>query len=137
MLHKLNKENYKITPPSSPESQNLFPEGSFSPGSRKFAEFVETGTRICLVQSCWCCNSVIVAGSHLNPNQSLTKCPKCIRPSVVEKSIAQCNSCGYIYCQKCESFSYDPEKFVDKLVWRFLKWFLAFIVNDFFLDVKD
>ncbi|XP_066257682.1 uncharacterized protein [Euwallacea similis] len=96
--HKINKENYKITPPSSPESQTLFPEGSISPNRQKFAEFAEIG-------------------SHLNPTQSLTKCPKCTRPSIVEDHIAQCQEgtfCGYIFCQKCSSFSYNPKEFYDK-----------------------
>ncbi|XP_019769365.2 uncharacterized protein LOC109543880 [Dendroctonus ponderosae] len=97
-LHKKNKENYKITPPSSPESQCLFPEGSVSPSRINFAKFVEIG-------------------SLLNPNQSLIKCPKCEKPSVVEKCIAQCqqiHSCGYIFCQKCNCFAYNPEDFYDK-----------------------
>ncbi|CAG9770751.1 unnamed protein product [Ceutorhynchus assimilis] len=97
-FHRTNKENYKITPPSSPESNNLFPEGSVSPNSQKFAEFAETA-------------------HNIFPTQSLIKCPKCDRPSVVENSIAQCtegHSCGYIFCQKCFSFSYNPEEFYDR-----------------------
>ncbi|KAL1501778.1 hypothetical protein ABEB36_007043 [Hypothenemus hampei] len=96
--HKVNKENYKITPPSSPESKSVFSVGSVSPGRQKFAEFVETGR-------------------SLNPNQSLVKCPKCNKPSVVEKYIAQCQDvqlCGFIFCQKCESFAYNPDDFYDK-----------------------
>ncbi|XP_050311518.1 uncharacterized protein LOC126747067 [Anthonomus grandis grandis] len=100
ITHKQNKENYKITPPSSPEVQNdiLFREGSLSPRSRNYSEFFETA-------------------NNLTQNQSLVRCPKCQKPSVVEKSIAQCQnklSCGYIFCQKCESYSYSPEQFYDQ-----------------------
>lgn len=96
--HKKNKENYKITPPSSPENLGIFPDGAVSPNSRNFVDFIELG-------------------SSLNQNQSLTKCPKCGKPSIVEKSIAQCQevlSCGFIFCQMCDSFSYVPEEFFDK-----------------------
>lgn len=96
--HKNNKENYKITPPSSPETQQLFSDGSSSPSSKNFRDFVDLGTQL----------------SH---NQSLTKCPQCEKPSVLENSIGQCqnvNSCGYIFCQKCDSFAYTPTAFIDK-----------------------
>lgn len=97
----------------------MFPEGSVSPNSQNFAEFTELGR---IVKSCYkifIIMFIFISGSNLNPNQSLTKCPKCDKPSVVEKSIAQCqevNSCGYIFCQKCDSYSYDPKEFYDRLV---------------------
>lgn len=49
--------------------------------------------------------------------QTLTKCPACTRPSVMEKNIGQCQNpfCNYIYCSLCLSFSTTgPEDFNDK-----------------------
>ncbi|CAH2011907.1 unnamed protein product [Acanthoscelides obtectus] len=94
-MHKLLKENYKITPPSSPEKDSGYEDAS--PGSKNHMYFRE-------IASC------------LNKNQSLIKCPRCNKASVVENHIAQCqnlNQCGYIFCQKCNSFSNDPEEFKD------------------------
>ncbi|XP_044762901.1 uncharacterized protein LOC123319901 [Coccinella septempunctata] len=92
-VHKQNKENYQRTPPSSPEKSDS-PPGSPS----RFNEYVKIG-------------------KLLNYHQSLTKCPRCEKPSIVENSIGQCQnvvSCGYIYCQKCFSFSETgPEDFYD------------------------
>lgn len=49
--------------------------------------------------------------------QTLTKCPSCTRPSVMEKNIGQCQNpnCGYIFCSICLSFSVSgPEDFQDR-----------------------
>ncbi|CAH2016108.1 unnamed protein product [Acanthoscelides obtectus] len=94
-IHALLKENYKITPPSSPEKDSGYEDAS--PGSKNHIYFRE-------IASC------------LNKNQSLIKCPRCDKASVVENHIAQCqnlNHCGYIFCRKCNSFSNDPRAFKD------------------------
>lgn len=93
--HKRNKENYQITPPGSPEKSNSPPS---SPNSKNFKDFIQIA-------------------QLLNSEQSLTKCPKCNKPSVVENKVAQCQSimCGYIICQKClSSSSTGPNDFYDK-----------------------
>lgn len=89
---RVNKENYRITPPSSPE---------------KDAE-VE-------------CDNVVFQkffgiASSLTNNQTLTKCPICLEPSIVENNLGQCQSikCGYKYCLLCNSFAYKAEEFHDK-----------------------
>lgn len=91
--HRENKENYQRTPPNSPEKSDSPPS---SPS--RFNEYVKIG-------------------KLLSDDQSLTKCPKCQKPSIVENSIGQCQNvsfCGYIYCQKCLSFSETgPEDFYD------------------------
>ncbi|XP_076256637.1 uncharacterized protein LOC143193996 [Rhynchophorus ferrugineus] len=93
--HKKNKENYKITPPSSPESKQCYEP--VSPRSQKFKEYTDFG-------------------NLLNFNQSLNKCPRCKRPSIVEFSIGICQNrnCGYIYCQKCDSFAFQYGDFIDR-----------------------
>lgn len=53
----------------------------------------------------------------LSQGQTLTKCPACTRPSVMEKNIGQCQNpvCGYIYCSICLSCSTTgPEDFHDR-----------------------
>ncbi|XP_018569958.1 uncharacterized protein LOC108909965 [Anoplophora glabripennis] len=94
--HKSSKENYRITPPKSPEKEDSVAETDLD--SKNFYYFCSIA-------------------SELNKNQSLMKCPRCGKPSVVENAIGQCqdlNSCGYIFCQKCNSFANNPKDFRDK-----------------------
>nr|XP_023011626.1 uncharacterized protein LOC111501926 [Leptinotarsa decemlineata] len=96
-VHHNHKENYRITPPSSPE-QIIDSLKEPSPNSKNFVYFYKIAC-------------------ELNKNQSLTKCPRCNKASVVENSIGQCqniNRCGYIFCKKCNSFSNNPKDFRDK-----------------------
>ncbi|KAK9874328.1 hypothetical protein WA026_002678 [Henosepilachna vigintioctopunctata] len=92
-VHRENKENYRITPPRSPEKCDS-PPGSPS----RFNEYFKIA-------------------KLLNEKQSLSKCPRCDNPCIVDSSIGQCQnqvSCGYIYCLKCFSFSdTGPENFYD------------------------
>ncbi|XP_019869150.1 uncharacterized protein LOC109597814 [Aethina tumida] len=92
--NRKNKENYMITPPSSPEKVEESPP---SPNSRNFRSFYKRAT-------------------SLDKNQSLTKCSKCQKPSVVQNEVAQCESlsCGLIQCLQCGSCAYRPEDFRDK-----------------------
>ncbi|KAJ8957958.1 hypothetical protein NQ318_001957 [Aromia moschata] len=94
--YKGSKENYRITPPKSPKKD----EGNAgdSPDSKNFYYFCSIAT-------------------ELNKNQSLVKCPRCNKASIVENFIGQCqdvNRCGYIFCQKCNSFANNPKDFKDK-----------------------
>ncbi|KAJ8911322.1 hypothetical protein NQ315_017018 [Exocentrus adspersus] len=94
--YRSSKENYRITPPKSPGKEDSLLETS--PGSRNFHYFYDIA-------------------NELNKNQSLVKCPRCNKASIVENFIGQCqdiNSCGYIFCQKCNSFANDPKDFKDK-----------------------
>ncbi|KAG5885344.1 hypothetical protein JTB14_014362 [Gonioctena quinquepunctata] len=96
-VHHNHKENYRITPPSSPEQVDEF-QNEASPNSKNFVYFYKIA-------------------SELNKNQSLTKCPRCGKASVVDNSIGQCqdlNRCGYIFCKKCDSFAINPKDFRDK-----------------------
>ncbi|XP_072388211.1 uncharacterized protein [Diabrotica undecimpunctata] len=94
--YKDHKENYRITPPTSPEQIEYDTEAQPSPRAKKFQEFYNTG-------------------KSLYKNQSLMKCVKCQELSVVEHDIAQCQNirCGYIVCRRCDSFSFDPIQFKD------------------------
>lgn len=95
-LHKMQKENYKITPPSSPEKDSGYEDTS--PGSKNYVYFTE------------------IARS-LTKNQTMTKCRRCNKPSVVENHVGQCqdvNRCGYIFCLKCNSFANNPKDFKDE-----------------------
>ncbi|XP_057670523.1 uncharacterized protein LOC130902406 [Diorhabda carinulata] len=98
-FYKHHKENYRITPPGSPEKDSSSDtEQEASPGSKNFINFVHFAKK-------------------LNRNQSLIKCPQCQKPSVVENDIAQCQNftrCGYIVCIKCDSFANSPKAFIDK-----------------------
>ncbi|KAL3271107.1 hypothetical protein HHI36_021603 [Cryptolaemus montrouzieri] len=93
-VHRENKENYKVTPPRSPEKSDS------PPGSPSMF------------------NTYVKIGKLLRDNQSLAKCPRCSKPALVENSIGQCQnqiSCGYIYCLKCfSSSSTGPEDFYDR-----------------------
>ncbi|CAG9820509.1 unnamed protein product [Phaedon cochleariae] len=94
-IHHNYKENYKITPPPSPEKSDEHFENSLS--SKNFAYFYSIA-------------------SGLNKYQSLTKCPRCNKASVVENYIGQCQDllrCGYIFCRKCGSFASNPKDFKD------------------------
>ncbi|KAJ8981925.1 hypothetical protein NQ317_002095 [Molorchus minor] len=94
--HRSSKENYRITPPKSPQQKDNSLETISE--SKNFYYFCSVA-------------------SGLNKNQSLVKCPRCNKASVVENSIGQCqdvNSCGYIFCQKCNSFANNPSDFKDK-----------------------
>lgn len=93
--HRVNKENYSVTPPDSPPSPDSPP---VSPGRLRFHAYAKIA-------------------KTLTQTQSLTKCPACGRPSIMEKNIAQCQNlhCGYIFCSICLSFSTTgPEEFHDK-----------------------
>lgn len=93
--HRVNKENYSVTPPDSPSSPDSPP---VSPGRLQFHAYTKIA-------------------KTLTHTQSLTKCPACYRPSIMEKNIGQCQNphCGYIYCSICLSFSTNgPEEFHDK-----------------------
>ncbi|XP_050505714.1 uncharacterized protein LOC126883985 [Diabrotica virgifera virgifera] len=94
--YKGYKENYRITPPTSPEQIEYDTEAQTSPRAKRFQEFYNTG-------------------KSLYKNQSLMKCVKCQELSVVEHDIAQCQNirCGYIVCRRCDSFSFDPRQFKD------------------------
>ncbi|CAG9857464.1 unnamed protein product [Phyllotreta striolata] len=95
--YKHQKENYKITPPNSPETVHKT-DPDLNPELENFNYFCEFA-------------------KILNKNQSLVKCPRCQRASIVDNDIAQCqdvNRCGYIFCKRCNSFADHPKDFVDK-----------------------
>lgn len=93
-IYKVNKENYRITPPNSPEKNDTLSNNTEA-SNENFVYFLNMG-------------------QTLNEQQQLQKCRKCGKACIVEHNIGQCEKCGFTYCLICDSVANSPENFHDK-----------------------